>query len=135
MSKKGGSKSDLHSIIQSLQKSLDNSFNRIDQLNEEIQTLKKKARIVITIEGALIQSIVSDRPVEVLKIDLDIDDLGEGDKTRKVYNNDGKQIEIYAYTRPIEEAEVDPEYVARYFRQFPGRRQNDDEQDSESDVG
>ena len=72
-------------------------------------------RIVIEMEGGLIQEITANVKAEVLVLDADTEG-GDEDRIREISNWDGSKEEVYS--GGIEEAEVLPEYVDFYFKQF-----------------
>jgi hypothetical protein len=72
-------------------------------------------RIVIEMEGGLIQEITANVNMEVLVLDADTEG-GDEDRIREIANWDGSKEEVYS--RGIEESEVLPEYVDFYFNQF-----------------
>ncbi len=72
-------------------------------------------RIVIEMEGGLIQEITANMKTEVLVLDADTEG-GDEDRIREIANWDGSREEVYS--RGIEEPEVLPEYVDFYFNQF-----------------
>jgi hypothetical protein len=72
-------------------------------------------RIVIEMEGGLIQNITANVKVEVLVLDADTEG-GDEDRIKEVTNWDGSKEEVYS--RGIDEPEVLPEYVDFYFSQF-----------------
>ncbi len=72
-------------------------------------------RIVIEMEGGLIQEITANVKTEVLVLDADTEG-GDEDRIRKISNWDGSKEEVYS--RGIEEPEVLPEYVDFYFNQL-----------------
>ncbi len=72
-------------------------------------------RIVIEMEGGLIQEITANMKVEVLVLDADTEG-GDEDRIKEIANLDGSKEEVYS--RGIEEPEVLPEYVDFYFNQF-----------------
>jgi hypothetical protein len=74
----------------------------------------EKTKLAIVIEGGLIQQVFSDRPVEYALIDLDTETQ---ERTMKITNNDGVEIEIFRYANPIEETEVNPKAVGHYFQE------------------
>jgi len=78
----------------------------------------KKPRLVITLEGGLIQGITSDQPVDVLVLDFDAGQCGGGDDevtTIKTYPS-GKAEEIYQ-TEPYL-ADVSKKFVDYFYKQF-----------------
>ena len=72
-------------------------------------------RIVIQMEGGLIQNITANVKAEVLILDADTEG-GDEDAIREVTKWDGSKEEVYS--RGIDEPEVIPEYVDFYFNQF-----------------
>ena len=72
-------------------------------------------KIVIEVEGGLIQNITANVKAEVLILDADTEG-GDEDAIREVTNWDGSKEEVYS--RGIDEPEVIPEYVDFYFNQF-----------------
>ncbi len=72
-------------------------------------------KIVIEIEGGLIQNITANVKAEVLILDADTEG-GDEDAIREVTKWDGSKEEVYS--RGIDEPEVIPEYVDFYFNQF-----------------
>lgn len=72
-------------------------------------------RIVIEMEGGLIQNITANVKAEVLILDADTEG-GDEDAIREITNWDGSIEEVYS--RGIDEPEVLPEYVGFYFKQF-----------------
>ncbi len=72
-------------------------------------------KIVIEMEGGLIQNITANVKLEVLVLDADTEG-GDEDRIREIANWDGSREEVYS--RGIEEPEVLPEYVDFYFNQF-----------------
>ena len=72
-------------------------------------------RIVIEMEGGLIQNITASAKAEILVLDADTEG-GDEDRIKKIINWDGSKEEVYS--RGIEEPEVLPEYVDFYFNQF-----------------
>ncbi len=72
-------------------------------------------RVVIEMEGGLIQNITSNVKTEILVLDADTEG-GDEDKIREIANWDGSKEEVYS--RGIEEPEVLPEYVDFYFNQY-----------------
>ena len=79
-------------------------------------------RIVIEMEGGLIQEITANVKAEVLVLDADTEG-GDEDRIREISNWDGSKEEVYS--GGIEEAEVLPEYVDFYFNQFAKEEQSD----------
>ncbi len=72
-------------------------------------------KIVIEMEGGLIQNITANMKTEVLILDADTEG-GDEDRIRKITNWDGSKEEVYS--GGIDEPEVLPEYVEFYFNQF-----------------
>ena len=72
-------------------------------------------RIVIEMEGGLIQDITANVKTEVLVLDADTEG-GDEDRIKEVTNWDGSKEEVYS--SGIDEPEVLPEYVDFYFNQF-----------------
>ncbi len=72
-------------------------------------------RIVIEMEGGLIQNITANVKAEILVLDADTEG-GDEDKIREIANWDGSKEEIYS--RGIEEPEILRQYVDFYFNQF-----------------
>jgi hypothetical protein len=72
-------------------------------------------RIVIEMEGGLIQNITANVKIEVLVLDADTEG-GDEDRIRQITNWDGSREEVYS--SGIEEAELFPDYVDFYFKQF-----------------
>ncbi len=72
-------------------------------------------RIVIEMEGGLIQDITANVKTEVLVLDGDTEG-GDEDKIREIANWDRSKEEVYS--NGIEEPEVLAEYVDFYFNQF-----------------
>ena len=72
-------------------------------------------RIVIEMEGGLIQNITANAKAEILVLDADTEG-GDEDRIKEIANWDGSKEEVYS--RGIEEPEVLPEYVDFYFNQF-----------------
>ena len=72
-------------------------------------------RIVIEMEGGLIQNMTANVKLEVLVLDADTEG-GDEDAIREITNWDGSKEEVYS--RGIDEPEVLPEYVDFYFDQF-----------------
>ena len=72
-------------------------------------------RIVIEMEGGLIQNVTANVKVEVLVLDADTEG-GDEDRIREITNWNGSKEEIYS--GGIDEPEVLPEYVNFYFNQF-----------------
>jgi len=72
-------------------------------------------RIVIEMEGGLIQNMTANVKLEVLVLDADTEG-GDEDAIREITNWDGSIEEVYS--RGIDEPEVLPEYVDFYFDQF-----------------
>ncbi len=80
-----------------------------------------KPRIVIKMEGGLIQWISSDVPMEVLVMDHDVMESDDVDNIRKIVDSDGNMEEVYS--RGIDDVDhVDPETVDLYFNQFSKRK-------------
>jgi hypothetical protein len=78
----------------------------------------EKPRIVITLEGGLIQGITSDQPVEILVLDFDASDFGGEDDditTIETYPT-GKVEQIYN-TCPYK-ADISEDFVNHFFKQF-----------------
>lgn len=76
-----------------------------------------KPRIVIKMEGGLIQWITGDVPMEILIIDHDIMETDDTDNIRKIVESDGSEEEIYS--QGIGDVDyVDPADVDLYFNQF-----------------
>ncbi len=75
----------------------------------------RSPKIVIEMEGGLIQEITANVKTEVLVLDADTDG-GDEDRIREIANWDGSKEEIYS--SGIDEPEVLPEYVDFYFDQF-----------------
>ncbi len=79
-----------------------------------------KLRVVIKMEGGLIQWITADVPMEVLIMDHDIMETDDVDNIRKIVEADGGEEEVYS--RGIGDVDyVDPEDVDLYFNQFRER--------------
>ena len=72
-------------------------------------------RIVIEMEGGLIQNMTANVKLEVLVLDADTEG-GDEDAIREITNWDGSIEEVYS--RGIDEPEVLPEYMDFYFDQF-----------------
>ena len=72
-------------------------------------------RIVIEMEGGLIQEITANVKVEILVLDADTEG-GDEDRIREITNWNGSKEEIYS--GGIDESDVLPEYVDFYFNQF-----------------
>jgi hypothetical protein len=85
-----------------------------DALRKAIQETPSP-RIVIEMEGGLIQNITANVKLEVLVLDADTEG-GDEDAIREITNWDGSIEEVYS--RGIDEPEVLPEYVDFYFDQF-----------------
>jgi hypothetical protein len=83
-------------------------------------------KLAIVLEGGLIQQVFANQPIQYALIDLDAETQ---DRTMKITNNDGVEVEIYRYTNPIEEAEVNPEVVDHYFEQVTKEGGDEDEED------
>jgi cobalamin biosynthesis Co2+ chelatase CbiK len=80
-----------------------------------------KPRIVIRVEGGLIQWITADVPMEVLILDHDIMETDDTDNIRKIVEPNGSQEEIYS--QGIGDVDyVDPADVDLYFNQFKEER-------------
>lgn len=79
----------------------------------------RSPRIVIEMEGGLVQDFTSNVNMEVLILDADTEG-GEEDAIREVTNWNGSKEEVYS--RGIDEPEVIPEYVDFYFSQFARER-------------
>ena len=76
-----------------------------------------RPRIVIKMEGDLIQWITADVPTEVLIIDHDTMETDDTDNIRKIVEADGSEKEVYS--QGIGDVDyVDPENVDLYFNQF-----------------
>ena len=76
-----------------------------------------KPRIVIKMEGGLIQWITADVPMEVLVIDHDTMETDDTDNIRKIVDSDGGEKEVYS--QGIGDVDyVDPADVDFYFNQF-----------------
>ncbi len=73
----------------------------------------KTTQVVIILEGGLIQRVISDKPVEYARIDLDTEDCG--DETLWIVNDDNVEVNIFKYRELIKKAELDPGRVAHYF--------------------
>ena len=85
-----------------------------EALRKAIQeTLSPK--IVIEMEGGLIQNITGNVKVAVLILDADTEG-GDEDAIREITNWEGSIEEVYS--RGIDEPEVLPEYMDFYFDQF-----------------
>ena len=83
--------------------------------------MSKPRRIVIKMEGGLIQSITSDVPMEVLVMDHDVMETDDVDNIRKIVNSDGAEEEVYSLG--IADVDyVDPKDVDHYFNQFTERK-------------
>ena len=75
-----------------------------------------KPRIVIKMEGGLIQRIMADVPMEVLIMDHDIMETNDTDNIRKIVEADGSGEEVYS--EGIGDVDyVDPADVDFYFNQ------------------
>ncbi len=74
-------------------------------------------RIVIEMEGGLIQVITANLRIQVLVLDADTEGRDE-DRIKEIMNWDGSKEEVYS--GGIDEPEVLPEYVDFYFNQFVG---------------
>jgi hypothetical protein len=74
-----------------------------------------KPKIVIEMEGGLIQNITSNIGLKVLVLDADIEG-GDEDRIREVANPDGSKEKVWS--TGIEEPTVNSEYVGFYFKQF-----------------
>jgi len=72
-------------------------------------------RIVIEMEGGLIQNITANVKAEILVLDADTEG-GDEDRIKEIANWDGSKEEVYS--SGIDEPEVLPEYVDFYFNQF-----------------
>ncbi len=72
-------------------------------------------RIVIEMEGGLIQAITANMRVQVLVLDADTEG-GDEDRIKEITNWDSSREEVYS--GGIDEPEVLPEYVDFYFNQF-----------------
>jgi hypothetical protein len=72
-------------------------------------------KIVIEMEGGLIQNMTANGKAEVLILDADTEG-GDEDRIREIANWDGSKEEVYSCG--IDEPEVLPEYVDFYFNQF-----------------
>ena len=76
-----------------------------------------KPRIVIKMEGGLIQWITADVPMEVLIMDHDTMETDDTDNIRKIVESDGSEEEVYS--QGIGDVDyVDPADVDFYFNQF-----------------
>lgn len=76
-----------------------------------------KPRIVIKMEGGLIQWITADVPMEVLIIDHDTMETEDTNDIKKIVEPGGSQEEIYS--QGIGDVDyVDPAEVDLYFNQF-----------------
>ena len=74
-------------------------------------------RIVIKMEGGLIQWITADVPMEVLIMDTDTVETDDTDNIRKIVEADGSEEEVYS--QGIGDVDyVDPANVDFYFNQF-----------------
>ena len=72
-------------------------------------------RVVIEMEGGLIQNVTANVKGEVLVLDADTEG-GDEDRIKEITNWDGRKEEVYS--GGIDEPEVLPEYVDFYFNQF-----------------
>ena len=76
-----------------------------------------RPRIVVKMEGGLIQWITADVPMEVLIMDHDIMETDDIDNIGKIVDADGSEEEVYS--QGIGDVDyVDPEDVDLYFNQF-----------------
>ena len=76
-----------------------------------------KPRIIIKMEGGLIQWITADVPTEVLIMDHDTMETDDTDNIRKIAESDGSEEEVYS--QGIGDVDyVDPADVDFYFNQF-----------------
>ena len=85
-----------------------------EALRKAIQETRNP-RVVIEVEGGLIQNITANVKTEVLVLDADTEG-GDEDRIKEITNWDGSKEEVNS--RGIEEPEVLPEYVDFYFNQF-----------------
>jgi hypothetical protein len=84
----------------------------IEAVNE---TLKEKTeRILITVEGGLVQGVNSTFPCDTYVLDFDTDGAGAGDE-QKLIDLDGERIDAYLYDTPCE---VDQDIVSHYIKQI-----------------
>ena len=84
------------------------------------------ARIVISLEGGLIQDLTSDQPVEYVVLDWDAKNYGEEDERMTIRQwPNGKEGIIFK--TEIAEMPVDTEMVDFIFSQFDETNNNDRE--------
>ena len=72
------------------------------------------ARVVIVIEGGLVQEVLSDKPIECMVIDHDIDGMDEN-RLATFHPGKGNQFQAVAH---IWDVKVIPDLVATCFRQL-----------------
>ena len=72
------------------------------------------ARVVIVIEGGVVQEVLSDEPIECMVIDHDTDG-GDEDRLVTFHSGEGKPFQAVAH---IWHTNVIPDMVATYFRQL-----------------
>lgn len=83
-------------------------------------------RIMIEVEGGLIQTVCSDQAIQYCLIDMDVDGIPD-ERKMTIKNNDGVTVEIYRYRTPIKGTEVDPRTVKYYFNQVLGKGGDEDD--------
>lgn len=77
----------------------------------------KTPRAVVVIEGGNVQAILSDRPVDVVKVDYDVDGTPREELRRVPQDVEGaKKSFAWASVRHWGEAVVSPEETKRFFR-------------------
>lgn len=91
---------------------LDENNKTYLELDQVAERLGKPPKLYIYVEGGLIQTIMSDRKVDLMILDGDIDGC---DETKQFKYFDGDTFEAYEAYRA--EAEVDKEVVDHYFKQ------------------
>ncbi len=61
---------------------------------------QEPVKIVIHLEGGLIQYVYGNIPMDVIILDTDIDEE-EAENRRTIKDPDGEDLEIYSYANPI----------------------------------
>jgi antitoxin (DNA-binding transcriptional repressor) of toxin-antitoxin stability system len=98
-----------------LANSLDEDFHEMAEL---IEDAKAGTKLIITVQGGLIQEIIADQPCRYLTIDKDIENYEEGDLAQMT-DPDGTAFEASLVESSAGDDVAEPDKVEHYWNQIP----------------
>lgn len=126
---------DILEVMDSVRLTLEETVSneKLEEFDNAVQEMKtlltNNPRVVLFIDGGMVQEIYTDRQAEIIKIDMDID--GVSDEEIESYTDpqggEGKGIISFEETKryPYSIARVDEEFVSNIFKELKKFKKED----------